>query len=197
MWRATKPMFVWCVSNAYVPVGGSWCPLTVRVSIVLAILHTPCNRGHPAGGPLDSLNSPKFLRIPKYLRNLDLASRVAGGVNPHADIDEPICEHFQRAAELIARRWMPLVIHALKPGPRRYADLKAAVGGISDAVLSDRLRNLETAGIVVRTVEPSTPVRVSYALTASGEELAGALDELKAWAERWAAEPTAAGAGGV
>jgi DNA-binding HxlR family transcriptional regulator len=104
-------------------------------------------------------------------------------------IDGQVCQHFQRAAELVAQRWMPQVIHAMKPGPKRYSDLKASVPKISDALLSDRLRTLEAAKIVVRTVEATTPVRVSYGLTARGQELADVLTELKVWAERWAVRP--------
>jgi DNA-binding HxlR family transcriptional regulator len=101
-----------------------------------------------------------------------------------------ICRHFQRAAELVARRWVPQVIYAMQGGgPHRYSDLKAAIPQISDAVLSERLKELETAEIVTRTVEPSTPVRIAYALTPRGEELAGVLGELQVWAERWATEP--------
>ena len=100
---------------------------------------------------------------------------------------DPICEHFQQAADLIARRWVPLVIHAMQGEPRRYSDLKHAVPDISDALLSQRLKELEAAGIVERTVEPSTPVRIRYELTPRGQELAAVLGELKIWAERWAA----------
>jgi DNA-binding HxlR family transcriptional regulator len=97
-----------------------------------------------------------------------------------------ICQHFQRAAELIAQRWMPQVIHAMRPGARRYSDLKTSIPKISDAILSERLKALEAAKIVVRTVEPTTPVRVSYRLTPRGRELADVLGELQVWAERWA-----------
>ena len=103
--------------------------------------------------------------------------------------ETPICQHFQRAAELVARRWVPQVIYAMQGGPRRYSDLKVAIPHISDALLSDRLKELEVASILTRTVEPSTPVRITYALTPRGEELAGVLGELQIWAERWAKEP--------
>jgi DNA-binding HxlR family transcriptional regulator len=103
--------------------------------------------------------------------------------------DGPICQHFQRAAELVAQRWMPQVIHAMKPGARRYSDLKASIPRISDAILSERLKTLEAAKIIVRTVEPTTPVRISYGLSRRGEELADVLSELQVWAERWATRP--------
>jgi DNA-binding HxlR family transcriptional regulator len=66
------------------------------------------------------------------------------------------------------------------------------VAPISDALLSDRLKELENQGIVVREVTPSTPVRISYGLTDKGRDLAGVIDELAAWAERWAEEPASA-----
>ena len=104
-------------------------------------------------------------------------------MTPHGD--GPICRHFQRAAELVARRWVPQVIYAMLQGARRYSELKLAIPGISDALLSERLRDLEAAEIVSRTVEPTTPVRIVYALTPRGQELAAVLGELQVWAERW------------
>jgi DNA-binding HxlR family transcriptional regulator len=107
-------------------------------------------------------------------------------MSPHGE--GVICQHFQRAAELIARRWVPQVIYAMRPGPLRYGELKLAIPNISDAVLSDRLKELEASQIVRRTVEPSTPVRIQYALTPRGEQLAAVLGELQVWAERWSRE---------
>jgi len=103
---------------------------------------------------------------------------------PHGE--GPICRHFQRAAELIGQRWVPQVIYALQGGPMRYSNLKMAIPPISDALLSDRLKDLEAEGILTRTVEPSSPIRVTYALTSRGDELAAVLGELQVWAERWA-----------
>ena len=101
----------------------------------------------------------------------------------------PICRHFQRAAELIGQRWVPQVIYALQGRSMRYTDLKIAIPDISDALLSDRLKDLEASRIVSRQVEPSTPVRITYGLTPRGEELAAVLGELQIWAERWAKTP--------
>ncbi len=109
-----------------------------------------------------------------------------------ADQPEPrVCEHFQRAVELVARRWNPLIIGALLDGVARYTDLRNAIPGISDRLLSERLKELEAEGIVTRQVTPCTPVRIEYGLTDRGRDLAPSLDELRAWAERWAEEPAA------
>jgi DNA-binding HxlR family transcriptional regulator len=101
--------------------------------------------------------------------------------------EAPICEHFQRAAELVAKRWTLQIVRTLVVGgTQRFSDLKGAVPNISDALLSERLKELEAAGIVTRSVTPDTPVRIDYGLTERGLDLSAALDELAAWAERWA-----------
>ena len=70
--------------------------------------------------------------------------------------------------ELIGARWSGAIVQILLQGPVRYADLRAAVPDISDRMLSERLRELEAEGILVRTVSQEPPVRVDYALTEKG-----------------------------
>ena len=101
--------------------------------------------------------------------------------------EAPVCKHFQRAAELIGKRWNPQLVRALLAGNPRFSDLKAAIPQISDHVLSERLKELEAADIVTRTVTPETPVRIVYGLTDRGRDLGGVMGELAAWAERWPA----------
>lgn len=101
----------------------------------------------------------------------------------------PICEHFQHAAELIGKRWNPQILRSLQSGVSRYSDLRAAIPPISDAMLSERLKELEAEGLVTRDVDPATPVRITYGLTPRGADLSGAMDELGRWAERWAEAP--------
>jgi DNA-binding HxlR family transcriptional regulator len=106
--------------------------------------------------------------------------------------EAPVCQHFQRAAELLGKRWNTQIIRVLLGGTSRFTDLRAAVPAISDTLLSDRLKELEAEGIVTREVTPSTPVRIDYRLTEQGRDLGGAIAELAAWAERWASAPTPA-----
>ena len=100
--------------------------------------------------------------------------------------ESPICVHFQRAADLIGKRWNPLILRGLGSGVTRFSDLKAGIPHISDAMLSERLKELEAQGIVTRDVAPATPVRITYGLTERGHDLQKVMDELGAWAERWA-----------
>lgn len=96
-----------------------------------------------------------------------------------------VCPHFHAAIELIGKRWTGAILSALTDGPLRFGELGRAVPGLSDRLLSQRLRELEDEGLVEREVEAGTPVRVSYALTGKGAALRPALTELKAWAARW------------
>ena len=103
--------------------------------------------------------------------------------------ESPICEHFHRASEFIGKRWNPQIVRALLSGAQRFGELKAAIPQISDALLSDRLKEMEAAGIVTRTVTPDTPVRIDYRLTERGRDLSTVMDEIAKWAERWATTP--------
>jgi DNA-binding HxlR family transcriptional regulator len=96
-----------------------------------------------------------------------------------------VCPHFHAAIELIGKRWTGAIVSALTEGPLRFAELARAVPGLSDRLLSQRLRELEEEGLVERDVQPGTPVRVTYSLTEKGAELRPAMQELKAWAARW------------
>jgi DNA-binding HxlR family transcriptional regulator len=96
-----------------------------------------------------------------------------------------LCERFHRAIELIGGRWTGAVISLLLRGQARYCALREAVPDISDRMLSERLRELEAAGIVERIVLPEPPVRVEYKLTPKGEALEPTLKALGKWAERF------------
>jgi len=103
-----------------------------------------------------------------------------------------LCARFHRASELIGRRWTGAIIFVLLRSGCRFATLREAIPDITDRMLSDRLQELETEGIVSRTVVPETPVRVEYSLTKKGRSLAAAIDAIAEWAHKWMeAEPRA------
>ena len=96
------------------------------------------------------------------------------------------CPYYHQAVELIGRRWTGAILEILlQSGPLRFSTIAAAVPDLSDRMLSDRLKELESYRLVDRTVYPGPPVRVQYALTHAGLQLAPALEELKRWAQRW------------
>ncbi len=107
--------------------------------------------------------------------------------------ESPMCQHFQRAADLLGKRWNVLIVRALQSGAVRFSDLKAGIPNISDALLSERLKELEAEGIVTRDVTPTTPVLIEYHLTERGRDLGTVMDELGKWAERWSTATAPAG----
>jgi DNA-binding HxlR family transcriptional regulator len=87
----------------------------------------------------------------------------------------------QMIVEHVTSRWAPLILTALGDGTMRFYELRDKIGGISEKVLSQKLRTLVRDGLVARTVEPSTPPKVSYALTPLGTGLADQLQGLIKW----------------
>ena len=75
------------------------------------------------------------------------------------------CTQFQHAVEFIGRRWNGAIVYVLLDGPCRFNELLAKVPHLSDRLLTERLRELEAAGMVTRVVHPGPPVRVVYELT--------------------------------
>jgi DNA-binding HxlR family transcriptional regulator len=102
-----------------------------------------------------------------------------------------MCPRYEHAAQLLGKRWMGLLLDSLMDGPRRFCELTAAVEGLSDRVLSDRLRELEEEGIVERVVYPQIPVRVEYRLTDKGYDLKPVVQAMHDWAEKWIPLPEA------
>jgi DNA-binding HxlR family transcriptional regulator len=82
-----------------------------------------------------------------------------------------------------------VIVRALLGGAARFSDIARAVPDLSDRLLSERLKELETAGVLERHVVPETPVRVEYHLTAKGRDLAPVVEAVSVWAERWVAPP--------
>ena len=100
------------------------------------------------------------------------------------------CPVFHNAIELIGRRWTGAILRALSRGTDRFSTLTETIPGLSDRMLSERLKELEAEGIVARTVIPDIPVRITYHLTAKGEALGGVMDAIGQWAYDWlATEP--------
>jgi DNA-binding HxlR family transcriptional regulator len=105
---------------------------------------------------------------------------------PHRpDTDECIrgASALTRAFGVLGKRWSGVVLGNLRFGPAGFRELSRATGGVSDSVLSDRLSELTKAGLITRAVDAGPPVSVSYELTASGQALIPALEQIAQWAE--------------
>jgi DNA-binding HxlR family transcriptional regulator len=95
------------------------------------------------------------------------------------------CGLYHRAVELVGKRWTGAILSVLMDGPLRFSEIGQLVPDLSDRLLSERLKELETEGIVERRVIDETPVRVEYALTDKGRALEPAVAALKSWAQAW------------
>lgn len=84
---------------------------------------------------------------------------------------EPVPMEVRGLADLLERRWQLSIIYAALTGALRFSEFAEAVAGISPRMLSERLRDLEAAGLVHRTVIPSSPPTVEYRLTDRGRKL--------------------------
>lgn len=110
------------------------------------------------------------------------APRLPGGAKPCGQVmTVDYSEPFQRAIELIGRRWTGSVIRALLQGPVRFNTLLAGIPGVSDRVLTERLKELVDHGIVKRLVDPGPPVHVDYQLTDRGSGLGRVVAAIDAW----------------
>ena len=83
----------------------------------------------------------------------------------------------------LTSRWGTLVMVALATGPRRFAELRRKVGGVSERMLSQTLKDLEADGFVLRTAHPVVPPHVDYELTELGREAAAHVVALVGWIE--------------
>ena len=121
-------------------------------------------------------------------RHTDRKAAVAPGVKvacltpaapPEGRTECPLRDILDRVGD----KWSVLVVILLRDGTMRFSGLRRSIEGISQRMLTQTLRQLERDGLVKRTVYPSVPVRVEYALTALGKTLIEPLSALAGWAE--------------
>lgn len=97
-----------------------------------------------------------------------------------------LCPKVETAFTLLGKRWSGLIIHVLLGGAKRFNEISDIITGMSDRMLAERLKELESAGIVKRHVYPETPVRIEYHLTDKGRSLESVIGAVADWAEQWA-----------
>ncbi|UQZ36570.1 transcriptional regulator [Paenibacillus sp. PK3_47] len=96
-----------------------------------------------------------------------------------------MCPRFEKAVDLLSKRWVALIVFVLMQGPRRFGEIESCLSNLSGKVLSDRLKEMENEGIIQRTVYPEMPVRIEYSLTDKGTALAPILGEISNWSSDW------------
>src|SRR3954463_13701560 len=95
------------------------------------------------------------------------------------------------AAELIASKWTPLIVHDLSEGPRRFMQLEHSCPGISPRTLAERLKALQAEGVLLRQSSPESPPRVEYELTEKGRGLLPIIAAMRRFGRSWLITETA------
>ncbi|MGN5381831.1 winged helix-turn-helix transcriptional regulator [Streptomyces lasalocidi] len=108
---------------------------------------------------------------------------MAAEQNHDGEMCKRVDDGITRVFQLLGKRWSGPIVSVLVDQPAHFADLRRAVPGISERMLSDRLAELGAASLVVREVDEGPPLRVSYRLTEAGAALEPALRQLGDWAK--------------
>lgn len=96
-----------------------------------------------------------------------------------------MCPKYELAIELLGKKWTGLIIRVLMDGPKRFKEVKEQIPCMSDRILTERLKELESLGILIRNVYPETPVRIEYELTNKGKDLEKVIIEIQNWGGKW------------
>ena len=107
---------------------------------------------------------------------------AASGPAAENSVCETLSEPLSRVMTLLGKRWAGMVLSVLMQGPLHFNEVKRAVPGVSDRVLTERLGEFVDLGLVSRTVSDGGPVRVRYELTERGAAMRPAITELTRWA---------------
>ncbi|CAH0119998.1 MULTISPECIES: helix-turn-helix domain-containing protein [unclassified Paenibacillus] len=97
---------------------------------------------------------------------------------------QSLCPLVEKGIQMLSKRWTVLIVHQLLAGPQRFGAIEEAIP-ISGRLLSERLKELEQEGIVMREVFPETPVRIQYSLTDKGYALKPMIREIEKWSREW------------
>lgn len=89
-----------------------------------------------------------------------------------------------KTMKIIGSKWTILILHELCEGKKRFGEIQSGLIGISPKTLSQRLKELEKAGIVKKTVYPVVPLHVEYKLTPKGKSLREIIDKMVEWGSR-------------
>lgn len=98
---------------------------------------------------------------------------------------DQMCPRYERAFDVLGKKWTGLILRILMGGPRRFCEFRQQVPEMSDRLLSERLKELEDEGIILRKVYDTKPVLIEYGLTEKGRALEKTILAVQDWAEAW------------
>ena len=98
---------------------------------------------------------------------------------------EKVCNKIEEAYHIIGKKWMCLIVSSLMKEPKRFSEINSFIPELSKRMLTERMKELEDCGIILRNVITERPIRTEYSLTKKGHHLGVALQPVEAWAENW------------
>lgn len=101
------------------------------------------------------------------------------------NMNQEMCPKMEATLTLLSKKWIGLIVLSLLNGPKKFMELEKFIPGISSRLLSERLKELEKEGIVLKEVYAETPVRIEYDLTKKGKDLNNTYSSIGNWAEKW------------
>ena len=115
------------------------------------------------------------------------SSQITTDSHGRKTVSEPCLEPcpIERGMRMLGGKWKGSILWHLKDDPVRFNDLARQMGGASKKMVSQRLQEMEAAGLVKREVVSDRPIAVTYEITEFGKTALGFLEELKDWAERY------------
>lgn len=99
--------------------------------------------------------------------------------------DEVEFNKIEEAYHMIGKKWVCLIVHSLMEEPKRFSEICSLIPELSKRVLTERMKELEDCGIILRNIITDRPVRSEYSLTRKGHDLGIALLAVESWAEKW------------
>lgn len=96
-----------------------------------------------------------------------------------------MCPKYEKLATFLGKRWTGLILRVLLEGEFRFSEILDSVPGLSSRLLTERLKEMEEAGMVLREVRNEYPIKVEYTLTQKGRSLAPVIREMQTYAEEW------------
>jgi Predicted transcriptional regulators len=91
----------------------------------------------------------------------------------------------EKALTVLGGKWTFLILRDLFHGTKRFGELRKSLHSVSPKTLSERLKELEENGVIIRTAYPTIPPTVEYTLTEKGESLKPLINQMKQWGAKW------------
>ncbi len=96
-----------------------------------------------------------------------------------------LCPKVEKALSIFSRKWVGQIVLVLLNEPKRFCELAQPIDGISEKMLSQRLKELEKEDIIKKVIETKSPLKITYQLTEKGKKMAPILNEIENWSEEY------------